>query len=265
MVMEKMAEQRPNNKKQNIESALRAEEKKGVREFDIAWTEFFKDKPEPKTDEEGMKEQEEFCHWYNNVRKQTDTEMTPVEMGDRIMEFRRDDDRDVTLKELLVPETEEIMKLKVLRDEAMDAYADVTFPIESNIAEYFLENRHITDKDVKKALKNFIREPFKEFDPSEFPIEYEIQAGAIDGAQEKAISLHELGLVVECLVVSIENRDFLPDKQAYLKWICAFLDYFSEAEIRKLEQDYRHFGLKNRLPKFAIDALIKTFHPEKGA
>lgn len=258
-----MAERRrPNNKKQNIDALLIEEEKNGVMEFDLAWNEFFKDKPKPKNDEDDREQHEEFCHWYNNVRKQTDTGMTPVEMGDRIMEFSWDD-CDVTLKELLVPETEEIMKLKSLRDEAVEAYTDVTFPIESNIADYFLENRHITDKDVKKALKNFIRTPFEEFDHSKFPIEHTVQCGAIEGAKDKKISLHELGLIIEYIVVSVENRDFLPDKQAYLRWICAFLGYFDEAEIRKLEKDYRIFGLRNRMPKFAIDELIKTWHPEK--
>jgi len=58
-------------------------EKEGLRsmkEFEIAWQEFFKDKPKPKNDEEERKEQEEFHHWYNYVRKQSDTGKTPVEM-----------------------------------------------------------------------------------------------------------------------------------------------------------------------------------------
>ena len=49
-------------------------------ESEKAWEEFFKDKPEPKTDEEDRKQQEEFYQWYNYVRKQSDTGKTPAEM-----------------------------------------------------------------------------------------------------------------------------------------------------------------------------------------
>src|SRR3989338_11392204 len=51
-----------------------------IEEFDSAWQEFFEDKSEPKDDEEDKKEQEEFYHWYNFVRKQSDTGKTPAEM-----------------------------------------------------------------------------------------------------------------------------------------------------------------------------------------
>jgi hypothetical protein len=44
-----------------------------LKEFEMAWQEYFKDKPKPKNDEEERKEQEEFHHWYNYVRKQSDT------------------------------------------------------------------------------------------------------------------------------------------------------------------------------------------------
>src|SRR3989344_5744523 len=51
-----------------------------IEEFDSAWQEFFEDKSEPKDDEEDKKQQEEFYHWYNFVRKQSDTGKTPAEM-----------------------------------------------------------------------------------------------------------------------------------------------------------------------------------------
>lgn len=50
------------------------------KEFELAWKEFFKNKPKPKTDEEDRKQQEEFIHWYNYIRKQSDTGKTPAEM-----------------------------------------------------------------------------------------------------------------------------------------------------------------------------------------
>lgn len=77
------------------EEKIIAEGKRSMEEFDKAWKEFFRNKPQPKNDEEDMKQQEEFAHWYNNVRKQSDTGKTPAEMGERIMEFHRDDEDDV--------------------------------------------------------------------------------------------------------------------------------------------------------------------------
>ncbi|MBI2629852.1 hypothetical protein HYW76_02010 [Candidatus Pacearchaeota archaeon] len=62
------------------EDELKEEGLRGMKEFDLAWEEFFKDKPEPKNDEEEKKEQEEFHYWYNHVRKQSDTGKTPAEM-----------------------------------------------------------------------------------------------------------------------------------------------------------------------------------------
>lgn len=51
-----------------------------VREYKQAFDEFFRDKPDPKSEEESRKMLEEFFHWYNDVRKQSDTGKTPSEM-----------------------------------------------------------------------------------------------------------------------------------------------------------------------------------------
>ena len=62
------------------EKELKKEGLRSIKEFELAWQEFFKDKPEPKNDEEDRKQQEEFYYWYNYVRKQSDTGKTPAEM-----------------------------------------------------------------------------------------------------------------------------------------------------------------------------------------
>ncbi|MEK6927969.1 MAG: hypothetical protein AABX11_06060 [Nanoarchaeota archaeon] len=62
------------------EDELKKEGLRSIKESDIAWEEFFKDKPKPQNDEEDKKQQEEFYHWYNYVRKQSDTGKTPAEM-----------------------------------------------------------------------------------------------------------------------------------------------------------------------------------------
>jgi len=81
----------------------------GMKEFEMAWQEYFKDKLNPKNDEEEKKELEEFHYWYNHIRKQSDTGKTPAEMykeiygkdppenpieQSRIMNFGWDEDYD---------------------------------------------------------------------------------------------------------------------------------------------------------------------------
>lgn len=244
-------------------------EKIAMSEFDKAWVEFFKDKPRPRSDKEDKTQQEEFHNWYNNVRKQSDTGKTPKEMGKRIMEFSWDDSEDydyyIPLNELLVSETAKVRGLKAIAGKKVEEYSDVIFPIESNIAEYFLENQHIKDADIKKALINFTKSPFSEFDYSKFPIEYEIRFGASIGAQNKKISLHELKLIVDFLVLSIENRDYIPGERGYLTWICAFLGYLDEKSIKDIEDMYRFMGSFANIPNKQIDQIIMTLRPEKDS
>ena len=56
------------------------EENQAAKEYRQAFDEFFKDKPSPKDEEETKKMLQEFFHWYNNVRKQSDTGKSPAQM-----------------------------------------------------------------------------------------------------------------------------------------------------------------------------------------
>lgn len=69
-----------------------SEIERSMKEFDLAWKEFYKGKPKPKTDEEDRKLDVEFHEWYNNIRKQSDTGKTPAEMGERMLELCFDDE-----------------------------------------------------------------------------------------------------------------------------------------------------------------------------
>jgi hypothetical protein len=67
-------------KNKKIKNLEKKELPPAMREFENAFQEFFNKKPKPKNDEEERKEQEEFYHWYNYIRKQSDTGKTPAEM-----------------------------------------------------------------------------------------------------------------------------------------------------------------------------------------
>lgn len=210
---------------------MKKEFERSVSEFDLGWKEFFRGKPEPKTDEEDIKQQMEFADWYNNVRKQSDTSKTPAEMGERMIEFGVDEEPEyIPIKELLMEETPETRKLKTIYTRE-DEYAYLLEPVESVIVEYWLENYKTTDKHVAKALKKFLKKPFKEYNPVKKPLEYGIQYALSAGLQEKETTLNELNLVIEYLLWSIDNRSWMQDKQAYLKWLSAFLGYIDRSEI----------------------------------
>ena len=66
---------------------IKKEAERGIMEYDLAWNEFFKNRPRPKNDDEEQKEMIEFAFWYNNVRPQSDTGKTPAEMRERIIEY----------------------------------------------------------------------------------------------------------------------------------------------------------------------------------
>ena len=59
---------------------MKKAESPAIREYRIAFEEYFKDKPKPKNIKESKKQMGEFVYWYNNVRKQSDTGKTPSEM-----------------------------------------------------------------------------------------------------------------------------------------------------------------------------------------
>lgn len=64
--------------------------KEQIEEFEKAWDDFFEDKPEPKSEKESLKQQEEFIEWYNTERKRSDTDMTPEEM-EAMFTFEQDE------------------------------------------------------------------------------------------------------------------------------------------------------------------------------
>ena len=117
---------------------LEKEAFRSIEEFDIAWAEFFKDKPEPENDDEDKKQQEEFYHWYNYVRKQSDTGKTPAEMykevygkeppqdfpinsekPSRIMNFGWDEDNEDDLDDE-EPDEERLKELTEIADNMFD-------------------------------------------------------------------------------------------------------------------------------------------------
>lgn len=139
-----------------------------------------------------------------------------------------------------VPEKEGLETIYQREEE----YADVLGNIEYGIAQHYLSNPEVTDKDVTKALKNFKDNYDREFD--ENSLEQAIQTSACKGlkdfTREKKISRHEFLLVIDYILWSISNREWVPDERAYLMWICNFFELLSREEKEEYEGFYRMFG-----------------------
>jgi len=125
----------------------RDNQRPGMKEFEMAWQEFFKDKPEPENDEEERKEQEEFHHWYNYVRKQSDTGKTPAEMY-----------KEVYGKEPLENPTEVSRMMNFGWDDYEEELMDFIYKLQEYDNE---EGNKLEYGEVKKKLDPTIKEIIK--------------------------------------------------------------------------------------------------------
>ncbi|MFH1711210.1 MAG: SEC-C metal-binding domain-containing protein [Nanoarchaeota archaeon] len=129
------------------EEELKKEGFRGMKEFEVAWAEFFKDKPEPKNDEEDRKQQEDFHHWYNYVRKQSDTGKTPAEMYREI--YGKEPVNSIDSKE----------PSRMMNFEWDDDYDEELIGLIEELKQYDNEKGYKLDyKEVKKRLDNTMQE-----------------------------------------------------------------------------------------------------------
>ncbi|MCX6804213.1 MAG: tetratricopeptide repeat protein [Candidatus Diapherotrites archaeon] len=123
------------------EREFKKEMKKSFQEYELAWNEFFKNRPRPKNDNEEQKEGAEFVFWYNNVRPQSDTGKTPAEMGERNIEYDETTEED-----------EEAMEKQFAMDDILGWMHDGEYDKALNECEYILKNE---PKNVEALLLKF--------------------------------------------------------------------------------------------------------------
>lgn len=169
---------------------IKKEGLRSIREFEMAWDEFFKDKPEPKNDDEDRKQQEEFHNWYNHVRKQSDTGKTPAEMykeiygkeppknnqeSSRVMNFGWDEDYnedDFDEGDKLDDAEEEAVGIatKIFEDSWKRIKREVEGVSKKEICKYsfilgFLDYMKMMDKKmeiIKKGMKSMSKKDIQE-------------------------------------------------------------------------------------------------------
>lgn len=154
------------------------------------------------------------------------------------------------------PDTPGTMKIKTLRGKELE-YADYVGTIEYSIAKYFYEdNRKIKDKDAISALKN-IRENYdKNIAFFKLDLDREIIENFIEVIEEKPITHHEFKLAIDYILEVIDNRAWMEDEQAYLKWAAYIMGLFTEEENEDYERIIKEFAAKLGLSSKHADLML---------
>ncbi|MDP4039275.1 MAG: hypothetical protein Q8P57_01735 [Candidatus Pacearchaeota archaeon] len=241
------------------------------KEFDNAWKEFFKDKTEPKTEEEEAAQQREFAYWYNNLRKQSDTGKTPVEMGKRIMNFELDDEEEMRKIEEEFEKKEGEKPLEVKLIEKVCLLILGMFPEEEEKAyeKYILENKNKLDK--MKSDIDFER-GFQEW----FLLEYRLPNGVtpmeLAFSQSKLFNKKEMSMIGNFLVnvnslfevkkISENRKDYVlentMDNQEYIVETIDFPDILKEGDF------INSILVKKNLGNFFFYGNVATYSEKEG-
>lgn len=163
---------------------------------------------------------------------------------------------ELSLAELLVPDTPEVKEIKSLY-EREEEYSDYLGAIEFSIAGYYYEdNRKLKDKDVIAVLKNIKQNHDKPISFFQKDLEKEIVESLIEPLEENPLTNHEFTLVLDYILWVIDNRSWVEDKQAYVKWITYVLGFFSEEEEKKYERQFKKSARKMGLSGAQVDMLL---------
>lgn len=151
-----------------------------------------------------------------------------------------------------ISDTEELDSLYNTEDE-YDIYLDaVEFSIAHNYCE---KNRELKDNDIITAIQN-IKENYDKDIETFDDLERDIIEQLIDTIKKEPITHHELKLVLDYILWSIENRSWMDDEQAYAKWVSYYCDVFTSEE----EEDYKKYIMKTAtelgLSKEDMDTLL---------
>lgn len=161
-----------------------------------------------------------------------------------------------SLSDLLLPDTPAVKEIKSIYEREYE-YSMYLSEIEFAIAEYYYhENRSLKDKDLISILKNIKQNRDKPVSFFKKDLELNIVDSLIEPLEEFPLTDHEFTLVINYILWVIDNRSWVPDKQAYVKWITYVLGFFSEAEEEKYEREFKKAASKLGVSSAQVDMLL---------
>ncbi|MEA3514962.1 MAG: hypothetical protein U9R34_05780 [Nanoarchaeota archaeon] len=160
--------------------------------------------------------------------------------------------------DLLKPDSKIVAEnLKTILDKEQE-YAEFLFAIENCVLDEFLNNRSIKDKEIIHYLKHFLDNLDKDEDYFESHFEANLYENLIEILNERKITKHELVLCIKYLLWSIDNRSWLDDSQAYVKWLTHSADVMSQSEKKAYEEKVRTLCKGQGIPDNRIEAMLKN-------
>lgn len=162
----------------------------------------------------------------------------------------------VSLSAFLKPDTSEVKQIRSIQDRETE-YSEHLGTIEGGIALYYYEQDNtITDREVISFLRNIKMNLDKDVSYFSHPLEILMFGPLADALEKKPITFHEFKLVIDYVLWSIDNRSWMGDKQAYLKWICYFLGVYTAREEEQYEERVEKLGKKLHLSEEDVDQLL---------
>jgi hypothetical protein len=163
---------------------------------------------------------------------------------------------DDSLFRHLAPDKPEVKKIKNLQGKEYE-YAEYIGMLEYSIARYFYEaDRKITDRDATSALKNIGKNCSKNVSFFNRDLEKGIIRSLIEVFEEKPITSHELKLVIEYVLEIIDNRSWMEDEQAYIKWVAYVMDLFTKEEKEEYEKSIKKLAAEMGLSSKHADLIL---------
>jgi len=162
----------------------------------------------------------------------------------------------VSLSDFLKSDTPEVKQIRSLQDNEAE-YSEHLGTIEGGIALYYHEHDNtITDKEIISILRDIKMNLEKDFSYFSHPFEILMLGPLVDALEKKPITFHEFKLVIDYILWSIDNRSWMGDKQAYIKWICYFLGVYTAKEEKQYEERMEKLVKKLHLSEEDVDQLL---------
>lgn len=154
------------------------------------------------------------------------------------------------------PDTLEVMKINSLQGREYE-YSDYLGTIEYSIARYFYEDdRKIKDEDAVSALKNIRKNCEKNISFFKRDLEKEIIENLIELLEGEPISHHEFKLMIDYVLEVVDNRAWMEDEQAYIKWAAYVMGLFTEEESEDYEKSIKKLAAKLGMSSKHADLML---------
>lgn len=163
---------------------------------------------------------------------------------------------EISLMDMLEPDNAVILGLESLEDKE-EEYSQYLGTFEYTIAYYYYErDKKITDREIIKLLTDIKYNLDKKLNYFTHPLGSELIANLVEVIEDEPITVHEFKLAIDYALTSIDNRSWMSDRQAYLKWICYYFDINISADDAMYVKKIKRLGKRYDISLEMIESLL---------